>query len=209
MTKLERIICNVIKTQLADDLEKFSIKLSLFQIYFTEDLNIKNVAYRSLTLFVAAMGRIINVRASSCFDIIEKLEEKQELSKFAMQKLIYAVAIACEIRLRWYMRNEHQTDHITKKLNEINLIKTFFSIVGIPSTFSYFKVAYALQCDFAKRLKLKKKHFYFKPQLLNLSLFSCLHDDSITKQNCMQLSNWVGNLEQQEILQNFDKCLLL
>ena len=92
-----------VKQQIKADLENFATRATLFQIYMQKDINIKKVAYRSSTLFITAMGRISNIHELSCFEVIEKLAEQNEISLYAKQQQMYAVAVACEIRLRWYM----------------------------------------------------------------------------------------------------------
>ena len=199
-----------VKSQIENDLKNFATKSSLFQSYLKNELNIKKVTYRSLTLFIAALEMIYNIHAPTSFDIIDKLEKKNKISEFAKHKLQYGVAIACEIRLRWYMKNERQTDTIKYLSDQTNVLETIFELVGKSSTISFFRIAYALQCDISKRLMLKKKHFYSNPQLLNLSLYHCMYN-ACTLKNASQfdcfLQNWVANLEQTERLHNFDNCL--
>ena len=100
-SEMERI--ESVKRQINDDLESFATRNSLFQLYMKNEINIKQIVYRSSTLFIAAMGRLFRVRSSLSFEVIEKLADYYEVSEFAKHKLMYAVALACEIRLRWYM----------------------------------------------------------------------------------------------------------
>ena len=202
-TKKENM--KAVKNQIVDDLKNFATKSTLFHVYLAEELNIKKVAYRSLTLFVTAIGRIFNVNASSCFDIIEKLEEKHEFSQVAKHKLFYGVAMACEIRLRWYMKSRCQIDIIKKDPNHSNLFETFFGIIGTASTFSYFQIAYALQCDVSKRLDLKKLHFYSNPHLLNISICLSLYDPQRAKKIMRDI--WYEQRKEIKRLQSFDDCI--
>ena len=89
-----------VKCQITDDLESFATRNFLFQLYMKHEINIKKIACRSSTLFITAMGRLFSVEKSSCFEIIENLEDMNELTEFAKHKQLYAVAVACEIRLR-------------------------------------------------------------------------------------------------------------
>ena len=89
----------------------------------------------------------------SSFEIIRELASKNEITDYEKQKLLFAVALACEIRLRWYMTNKRQQDDV-EGLNQ--LIKDF----GAHNIKSYFQIAYSLQCDISKRLNLKKVHFF-------------------------------------------------
>ena len=67
-----------IKEQIIDDLESFTVSTNIFKLNSSTSINIKTLFYRSITLFVTALGRIHNIRASSCFDIIDKLAIKKK-----------------------------------------------------------------------------------------------------------------------------------
>ena len=160
-----------IKKQVSDDLKNFAITSAISHLKTENKFNVKHMFYRSITLFVSAMGRMYNVQSSSCFDIVEELARENIISEFARHLLMFAVALACEVRLRWYMDNKSQSDEISNDLEtEANVIVKLFNIIGKTSTIKYFHIAYALQCDVAKRLKLQKHRLYSNPILLNLSI---------------------------------------
>ena len=192
-----------IRSQIANDLQEYATRSTLFQVYLNKTLNIKKVVYRSTTLFVAALGRVCNVHASSCFEVIKKLFQVNELSVYAKDKLMYALAVACVVRLRWYMKTSGQTDKLQFHSNGNKPIEILISLVGLSSIVNYFQIAYALQSDLSKRLRLKKIHFYSNPKLLNLSLFHYLNDSRCVGE-C--LLNYTDTNE-HERLNNFDKCL--
>ena len=191
--------------QIKEDLENFATRTTLFQIYMQQDINIKKVAYRSSTLFITAMGRISNIDELSCFEVIEKLAKQNEISSYAKQKQMYAVAVACEIRLRWYMECNSQTDYVKSRINSQSAVETLFDIVGKPSTKRYFQIAYALQCDISKRLGLKKILFHSNPQLLNFSISICTTDLS-AKHNQI-LEHLEIKSTKFDRLYKFDECL--
>ena len=191
--------------QIKEDLENFATRTTLFQIYMQKDINIKKVAYRSSTLLVTAMGRISNIDELSCFEVIEKLAEQNEISSYAKQKQMYAVAVACEIRLRWYMECNSQTDHINSRINSQSAVETLFDVVGKPSTTRYFQIAYALQCDISKRLGLKKILFYSNPQLLNFSISICTMN--LTAKHNEILKHLEIESTKFDRLYKFDECL--
>ena len=118
---------------------------------------------------------------------------------------MYAVALACEIRLRWYMQCESETDAIVANACNETAVEKLFKIVGKPNTASYFQLAYALQCDISKQMNLKKIRFYSNPQLLNFSIRICLRlnetELSISKDE-IQATKFVR-------LYDFDECLQL
>ena len=190
-----------IKIQINDDMESFATKFTLCQV--DDKLNIKRVAYRSTTIFLAALGRLFNIRAQSCFDIIEKLNETNELSDNAKHKLMFAVSLACEIRLRWYAYKQSQTDDIISTEEE-TAIKILASLIGKSSLISYFQTTYALQCDISKRLQLKRLHFHANPTLFNLSLVHCLSDNI---KATSRISNEQISTKITDRLFSFDQCL--
>ena len=165
---------NEIKRQILEDLENFSTRSTLPEIISSKEFNLKKVIYRSTTLFISALARLYNVRASSSFEIIEHLAEKNEISESTRHKLMYAIALACEIRLKWYMQCKNQNDFI--KNNKGSAIQMLLSISTKNKIASYFRIAYALQCDISNRFNLKKKFFYSNPKLLNTNLYYCLED---------------------------------
>ena len=165
---------NEIKRQILEDLEKFSTRSTLPQIISSKEFNLKKVIYRSTTLFISTLGRLYNVHASSSFEIIEYLAKKNKISKNARNKLMYAVALACEIRLRWYMQCRSQNDLIKCHSMEESATKVILKLTPKQNIISYFQIAYALQCHISHKLNLKKKFFYANPELLNTTLYYCL-----------------------------------
>ena len=156
-----------LKTQVAEDLQNFATIFSIKEN--PREINVKKDIYRSTTLFISALGRFYNITAPSSFDIIDNLENSSRLiNQKTAQKLRYAVAIACEIRLKWYQKKERQCDIIKTESENFDI---FFNIVGKPSTISYFQTAYALQSEVAIQFKIKKlDSFYSHPLLLLINL---------------------------------------
>ena len=89
-----------IKKQIIADLESFTVSTNILKLKSSTSIDIKAMFYRSITLFVTALGRIHNIRASSCFDIIEELAAENQISEYAKHKLLFAVALACKVRLK-------------------------------------------------------------------------------------------------------------
>ena len=93
---------------------------------------------------------------------------------------MFAVALACETRLRWYIMCKGQND-IIKSANKSNLVtKSAFQLlsdlIGKSNLHFYFKVAYALQSALAKNLDSKKLHFYSNSTMLQCILSHCMND---------------------------------
>ena len=186
-----------VKSQITEDLEKFAIRQSLYKIKPTQQFNVKQVLYRSTTILIAEFGRLYKVSANSCFEILRDLaDNKHVFTENAKNKLMFAVALACEIRLRWYMMNERQNDNISL----LDILK----LVGKKATIRYFQIAYALQCDISKRLNLKKVHLYSEPDLLNVSLTHCFNDQFQMKEVLQVVKHRKGSNQRYY---DFDECL--
>ena len=166
--KTHQQICAEITTLVKDDLNKFSTRLCLNKLRNNDTINIKQIVYRSSTLFIGAMGRFYDISLNSCFHIVNKMAEQNLITPQTKHSLLFAVAIACEMRLRVYMRHKSQRDSI-----EINAdkggIQNFLNVAGQVSTIRYFQIVYCLQCKVAKLLRLTKLHFYADPQLINIA----------------------------------------
>ena len=157
-----------IKQQVKDDLDNFSTRFRLTNLKSQDKINIKQLVYRSTTLFISALGRKHNISANSSFDTVNEMAKHNKITQNTADKLRNAIAIACEIRLRVYVNNKSQCD------NAIDLthdgIEKFLEIVGVASTLNYFQIAYCLQCELAKQLNFTKLHFYSNPQLINITI---------------------------------------
>ena len=167
-SKQERI--HEIEQQVRDNLDKFSARFRLANLKSQNTINIKQLVYRSSTLFVAALGSIHHVSESSCFDIIQTMANRNIISQTTKVKLSYAVAIACEIRLRVYMEKKSQCDNPVELYGTDKNMKKFLNIVGVKNTINYFQIAYCLQREVAKQLNFTKLHFYSNPQLINITI---------------------------------------
>ena len=167
-TKSQTDTINDIKNQVKKDLDNFSTRFRLSNLKSQYTINIKQLVYRSTTIFISALARKHNISANSCFDIIYEMARNKQITQNTAEKLNFAVAIACELRLRVYMDKNSQRD------NAIDLkkdgIETFLDIVGVTCTINYFQIAYCLQCEVAKQLNFAKLHFYTDPQLINITI---------------------------------------
>ena len=159
---------NGIKNQVKKDLDNFSTRFRLSNLKSQHTINIKQLVYRSTTIFISALARKHNISANSCFGIIDEMARNKQITQNTADKLNFAVAIACEMRLRIYMDKKSQLD------NAIDLkqdgIEKFLDIVGAACTINYFQIAYCLQCEVAKQLNFTKLHFYTDPQLINITI---------------------------------------
>ena len=194
-TNLENILEDV-KNQVIEDLQAFATRFSLSKLKPDEKFNVKQVVYRSTTLFISALGRICSIRASSCFDIASELHAQKHISEYAKHKLLYAIALACEVRLRWYIKANRQSDNIDS-------VGEMIELIGKRSTLCYFQIAYALQSEISKRLNLKQGHFYSSPILLNLTLFLYFKDE----ENLNKMLHVQSRATPSQRLYGFDQSL--
>ena len=200
LNKQNENIKTEVLSQIKVDLESFSIRSVLSKISDDGKCNVKKDVYRVTTLFVAALGRLNKISKRSCFEVIHELGKKQAITKNARNKLSYAIALACEIRLKWYMINNRQNDEII----DTNAAKRLLEIVGKTSVIDYFQIAYALQCDISKTFDLKKGHFYSHPDLLNISIYTVFQT---IKDTVSYVESFVTNPITQERLLDFDIAL--
>ena len=105
--------------QLGDDLVKFDLLQASEQILIFDKVKIKSVFYRSLTIFIAALGKIHECVSLSSFGIVSELRYKKKIPNDIEHKLKYAVAISCEARLKIYSIEQHQADEVEGSLNAI------------------------------------------------------------------------------------------
>ena len=162
-----------IKKTLIEDLDNFATR-SNFLKHTSKSFNIKKDLYRSSTIFISALGQAENIHASSCFDIIEDLAQKKLINDKLKSKLMYAVAVACELRLTRYMKQKRQDDQIKSSISHQDAVQTLLENIKETDLISYFQIVYALQCRVTKKFDLKKVHFYSDPKLLNCRLYYCL-----------------------------------
>ena len=199
LKKTNKNLKQEILNQIVDDLENSAIRSVILKITEKGECNVKKDIYRVTTLFISAMGRLKKITTHSCFDIIRKLAKMRVISNYAKHHLMYAIAIACEMRLRWYMVNRKQKDNIS----DVEETSKFLEIIGEISAFSYFQIAYALQCDISKRFDLKKRHYYSHPDLLNINIYSSFR-------NWKKVEDCINTFKvtpKEQPLLDFDTCL--
>ena len=167
--QLEQEKINDLDHQVKDDLNRFSTRFQLSKLKSQNKINIKQLVYRSTTIFISALAALHKISANSSFDIIDKMEQNNNISKNTANKLRYGIAIATELRLRVYMKSKCQNDTLID-INQRNGMENFLNIVGTASTISYFQIAYCLQCEIAKQLNFTKLHFYSNPKLINVAI---------------------------------------
>ena len=193
-------IIDELTAQVKDDLSRFSTRFRLAELKSQHTINIKQFVYRSTTIFIAALAKKFNISANSCFDVIDEMALNNTITQTAAQKLQFAVAIACEVRLRVYTKKKSQCD------NAIDLrqdgIQDFLNIVGVVSIVNYFQIAHCLQCEVAKQLHFTKFYFYSDPLLINITIGLAFEIGDFTNFS-INLHGLAWNLSSF----SFDKCI--
>ena len=192
-----------IKQQVSEDLNKFCTRFKLAKLKSFDTINIKQLVYRSSTLFSTALARFHNIFENSCFDIIQKMRDYSIISQQTSDKLSFAIAIACEMRLRVYMEKKSQCDNAFDLYEYDKNITKFLNIVGAKNTINYFQIAYCLQCEVAKQLNFTKLHFYSDHQLINFTI------GLVFKMKLQKSTNSINHLKIVWSLEDFsfDSCI--
>ena len=70
-----------------ENLGKFSSRLSHANLNSSDTNNVKRLAYRSITLFIATLSRFYNISTNSYFDIVNEIEQIDVITQNAKYKL--------------------------------------------------------------------------------------------------------------------------
>jgi len=143
---LER--CKLVFFQLQEDFCNFSMANYLIKIRDRQFINIKRMIYRSVTLFVCAMGQLNICCKNTNFAILEDLQERNIIDVSVFHDLSLAVAVACLIRLYWYMAKNTQQDTIPEYLQKYfysEKIKSVFNVVSNQEHINFFSTVLLLQ----------------------------------------------------------------
>ena len=133
--------------QIKHNLENFAIRSVLLKITDQGKCNVEKDIYCATTSLISALGKLNHISITSSFEIVRKLADKTVISNFAKHKLMYAIAIACELRLRWYMMNKKRKDEI--KIENVN------SIAGEKMQLTIFELPMHCNAIFLKDLASK------------------------------------------------------
>ena len=161
--KDQQKFANEIKKQITDDKLKFDVNSSCSNMYATSKFNLKRVIYRSTTIFVSALGTYLGYEEASCFDILERMRDDDVISAKECHHLKYAVAIACETRLKIYLKRKKQSDWIENRTLGSELSE-ILRAVGGRTIVDYFTIARAFQTAVAS-LDLEDRRKALKLQL--------------------------------------------
>ena len=167
---------STVKAQLAEDWDKFSLAYHLIPFSYNLNVNIKQIVYRSITLFVSALGRLNGLNQNSCFEIINELLKEKKISEFTAHKFLVAVAVACHIRLFQYNLKKRQDDDIYKEAEQPSKekLKEMTNVVSQDNLVKCLLTVHLLQRMLKDNLNLntfdfcwRENNSYFKMAFLN------------------------------------------
>ena len=137
-----------ILTQLTENLDEFLSFSKLGVMNASSKCDIKRMVYRGSTLFISALGRLFSIKENSCFKIVEVMLQRGIITETAAHRLSYAVAIACEVRLKVYLSKNGQDDIFGTRdfdVAENRTLKELIDLVGEQSIADYFTIVHTLQ----------------------------------------------------------------
>ena len=135
---------NQLADQVEEDRRSFEIWNSLASLHNKASSNMKRIVYRSTTIFISSLGKFYGLDVFSGFKIIEDLQKKDIFTIADAEELSFAVALACEIRLRMYMSRGGQSDDLMKTVSGEKYVSELYKLVGERSTLEYYHITYAL-----------------------------------------------------------------
>jgi len=121
--------------RLQSDLTELSfIRRHLQENTEQETLDVKRFFYRGTTLFIHSLGRLFGIEKQSSMDIVDSLLQSFSISPDDVRKLKLAIAVSCEVRLRFYSARNGQSDTALFSLFqgdfEENLLKQIATTIG-------------------------------------------------------------------------------
>ncbi|CAK8677672.1 unnamed protein product [Clavelina lepadiformis] len=151
--------------------------------------DIKRMIYRGITMIIAYLGKLYFTLSSSCFDMIQELEQKQIIDKIDGHLLSYAVAVACQVRLKLYSSKDSQHDILGTEYfyndTDQSILKELISILGEKSLVDYFQITHSVQEALQDEDNIHSPKLNIKyPQH---RLFTLLH---LFKQNEQVIAKW-------------------
>ena len=179
-----------IKIQVDEDMKVFGKRINLNKIKDNGTLNVKQLFYRTSTLMITAFGKIFYSKSLSCFDIINELAEKNKISENTKHKLSYAVAIACEIRLRVYMNAKSQQDYLQVCESEKTVLLKILKFVDKHSIVSYFQITYCLHREIMFLLNADYRYLYLEESQFNIYILYILGLDEMVLSLLLKYNLW-------------------
>ena len=139
----DQLNCQVANDKTKFDPESFIQRLLIFNL-----VSVKSAFYRSITIFVSALGKFYHMKSKSSFDVVDDLKQAELFSETDADMLKYVIAIACEIRLKVYQRYKKQKDQVDGDLKSDEAANCVVEAVGKKSIYDYCLIAQSMQENF-------------------------------------------------------------
>ena len=172
-SKLQRTqYIDKLRQQVREDIDKFDASSSLVNSLISEHFNIKRNFYRSVTIFLSALGKYFQLESQSSFDIVTELRKMEKVSEQGEHDLKSAIATACEARLKVSAIKGRQTD--VGLLNPFSILDgvDICGVVGKACVVHCIKTAGTLQSKvkefFGSNLNQANSSFCFSPEIVDL-----------------------------------------
>ena len=166
-----------VKDMIKKDMEIHSTKLGISSTIENDSYNVKKLAYRSTTIFITGIAKWYNIKPGSCFEVVRKMEDIGLIfgDDFS-RKLQYAVALACEIRLKTYLEHNCQWDYanLSEEETDEELLTSLISAVGKRSCYDYLEIACCLQYDAITHFQLDRSYLFYNCITMYIAISSLL-----------------------------------
>ena len=157
------------------DMETYNTKLNISTTIDYNSYNVKQFIYRSTTVFIAGLAKIFGITPGSSFEMVRTISKMNLITELFKNKLLYALAIACEIRLKTYLDIGCQDECIESfSSDNKDIAAELIKIVGKQSCYDYFEIACCLQYDAIAQLELSREYMYYHPVTMCITISSFL-----------------------------------
>jgi len=152
---------NMITNQLVKDLKHFNPINNLSHVASSERWNIKRVVYRTVSLFVEVLGKhfFSSLPGNSSFNTIRKLAHENVIAESVANNILFALAVACYVRLSIYCSNDRQEDWLECNENDNQFVLEFIQVTDHKTAITYFQTAMQLQRVTCKLIGLRETHY--------------------------------------------------
>lgn len=137
--------------------DKFDFSKVFRMLGSNERFDVKRVLFRSITMYVAALGSFFNIHEASCLDIIDRLYALGIMDEEFRKQLRFCVAVSYEIRLHFYTAKQAQDDILMQAqfYQEERHLKDIVDTVGATTLADAVVSIYAFQMNVSKMVEAR------------------------------------------------------
>ena len=185
----------VMMKQLEKDFQNCNLTDKLEMFAESNSVDIKRIVYRSITLFVSALGRLHGLNVNSSFNIIQELLTRNLIGEDAASCISHAVAVACHIRLFFYQSKRRRYDQVENELWGKEKADSLMEVVSKSNLIQCLATSRCFQVSL-KQTILSSSSFYF--------MWKMLKDDAVEIQFFVALGLYEEAIERGEMY--LEKC---